>query len=51
MPLTYPTKEVVLAGRYAGTHYYSFTSKTRTEIKKLFQRGIVTEATISLDKK
>jgi hypothetical protein len=30
------SKEVVLAGRDAGTHYYTLTSKSRQEIKKLF---------------
>lgn len=32
------TKEVILSGRYAGTNYYSLTSKTNAEIKKLFQQ-------------
>jgi hypothetical protein len=30
------TKEVTLTGRDAGTHYYSLTSKSRQEVKKLF---------------
>ena len=31
------TKEVILSGRDAGTHFYSLTSKTRAEVKKLFK--------------
>lgn len=30
------TKEVTLSGRDAGTHYYSLTSKTRSDVKRLF---------------
>lgn len=30
------TKEVILAGKDVGIYYYSLTSKTRTEVKKMF---------------
>jgi hypothetical protein len=30
------TKEVILSGYDAGTHYYSLTSKNREEVKRLF---------------
>lgn len=31
------TKEVVLAGKDVGEHYYSLTSKSRADVKKLFK--------------
>ena len=33
------TKEAILAGRDAGIHYYSLTSKTRAAVKKLFEQA------------
>jgi tRNA A37 methylthiotransferase MiaB len=33
------TKEVVIAGRNVGAYYYSLTSKTRAEVKKLFKQA------------